>query len=228
VATIRLLPAHQVVQRTYPRPPATEQDDVARAVGTAIDGALAQAGYEVRLGRRPTATSLAIAAERILDRALEENVAEVTAAEREKILVQIRGVIQAYRKSPIFGLSRPKTRIVVIRQEVGVYAQPDYWDGRQRFFEMKSYAAYPMRPDVALQMRLFQLAFPGFEAHLVSLNRHASPVEVLSTIIAPPTPPETEATLRLAYAVALEHGEEKVLEYVEGPFVYYDLPPAPT
>jgi hypothetical protein len=137
-------------------------------------------------------------------------------------------VLQAYRLSEIFGLARPRTRVIVIGGTVGVYAQPDYWDGRGRFFEMKSYRAIPPPPDVALQLRLFQLAFPQFEAVLVCIDRHARPVETTSAVIPPLTREETASALRLAFDVGWEFGHEKVLEYMEGPFTHYPLPAAPT
>ncbi len=228
MTTLRTIAVHEIVQRTYPRPPATEQDEVAMAVGKAIDGSLSQFGHQARLGRKPTAAAMRGMAETLLDEALEEAAVTVTVPERDRILSQFRGVLQAYRQSEIFGLARPRTRVIRIGGRVGVYAQPDYWDGRARFFEMKSYPAIPLRPDIAMQLRLFQLAFPKFEAVLVCLNRHASPVETTSAIIPGPTPEESAAALHLAYVLGLEFGQDKVAEYMEGPFVDYALPATPS
>ncbi len=196
------------------------------AVGKAIDGALSRFGYELRSGRRPTVTSLMAHAASLLDEALEEGAVVLPGPERERLLGQVRGLLQVYRRSELVGLARPRTRVILIDNRVGVYAQPDYWDGKGRFFEMKSYRAIPPPPDITLQVRLFQLAFPGFKAVLVCLNRHADPVELLSATIPPLTPEEAEATLRLAYDLGQRFGQEKVLEYVEGPFVHYPLPTA--
>ena len=121
----------------------------------------------------------------------------------------------------MFGLPRPKSRLIVIDGTAGIYAGPDYWNGRDRFFEMKSYHAVPPPPDVALQLQLFQLAFTGLAAYLFCIDRHAVPVTATVTAIAPPTPEETRATLELAYRVAIEKGQEKVLEYVDNPQVHY-------
>ncbi len=221
------IPVHEVVARTYPRPPPEEKDEIAMAVGKAIDGTLSQFGYQVGIGRKPTATALRGWAETLLDDGLAEAAVEISPTEREKILRQVHEVVRAYRGSPIFGLTRPKTRVILIDDRVGVYAQPDYWDGRQRIFEMKSYRAVPLPPDVALQLRMFQLAFPRFESVVVCLNRHTTPVETTSAVIPPPSPEEANASLRLAYDVGLRFGEEKVFEYMEGPFVRYTLPPGP-
>ncbi len=226
MTTIRMLPVHEIVRRTYPRPPPTESDSVAMAVGKAIDGALAEFGHQVRRGRRPTAKAMRELADAILEDALAEGAVTLSDEARTKILAEIDGVLQAYRRSEIYGLARPRTRVIVIDGQVGVYAQPDYWDGRGRLFEMKSYRAIPPPPDVALQLRLFQLAYPQWETVLVCLDRHAAPVEIVSAVIPPPTTEETATTLRLARDVGREFGEEKVLEYVEGPFVRYTLPPS--
>jgi hypothetical protein len=227
MTTIRMIPAHEIVRRTYPRPPPQEQDEIAMATGKAIDGALAQFGYELRQGRRPTQTTITTVAASILDEALEEAAVTITAPVREATMREVQEVVRAYRQSAIAGLTRPKTRVFVVDGKVGVYAQPDYWDGRGRFFEMKSYRAIPPPPDVALQVRLFQLAFPKFEAVLVCLDRHSRPVASTSAVVPAPTSEEASATLRLAYDVGSEFGQEKVLEYVEGPFVHYALPPPP-
>lgn len=217
-----MIPAHEIVQRTYPRPP-REQDELKKAVGKAIDEALSRFSYEFRQGRRPTATAMRILAETVLDEELEEAAAEISAADRERVRTQVAGVLQAFRRSELFGLSRPRTRVILIQGEVGVYAQPDYWDGKRRFFEMKSYRAVPPPPDVELQLRLFQLAYPGFDALLVCIDRHANPVETTSLQIPAPTEAEVAHVLRLAYDLGREHGEEKVLEYLDEPTIHYRL-----
>lgn len=225
MSTIATIPVHEIVERTFPRPPTRDEDRVAMAVGKAIDGSLARLGYEIRSGRRPTVTAARAYAATLLDEALEEAATEVPAAERTRLLGQVGDALQAYRRTPIYGLARPKTRVIVIDQRVGVYAQPDYWDGRQRFFELKSYRAVPMPPDVALQMRLYQLAFPAFESTLVCIDRHSRPVATTSVVVPPPTSEEADSALRLALELGVKFGQEKVLEYMEGPFVHYTLPP---
>jgi len=227
MTTVRMIPTHEIVRRTYPRPPPQERDQIAMAVGKAIDGALTQFGHDLRQGRHPTQTAMGRLAEDLLGEALEEAAVALEPPARETTLRQIQEVLRAYRHSEIAGLARPRTRVFLIDAKVGVYAQPDYWDGRGRFFEMKSYRAVPLPPDVALQVRLFQLAFPGFEAVIVCLDRHASPVEVTSTVVPPSTPEEVAEALRAAYDLGNEFGQEKVLEYIEGPFVHYTLPRSP-
>jgi len=224
MTTVRMIPAHEIVRRTYPRPPPEERDQIAMATGKAIDSALSEFGHQLREGRHPTQAGIARLAESLLDEALEEAAVRLATTERERTLGQIQAVLRAYRRSEIAGLARPRTRIFLIDGKVGVYAQPDYWDGRARFFEMKSFRAIPPSPEVTLQLRLFQLAYPGFEAVLVCLDRHAVPAETTSTVFPSPTPEEEATVLRLAYDQGLQFGQEKVLEYLEGPFVHYACP----
>ena len=197
------------------------------ATGKAIDSRLSDLGHQLRLGRRPTQASSERAAAELLDEALAEAAVRLEPSDRAATLAEVGEVVRAYRRSEIAGLPRPRTRVFLIGGAVAVYAQPDYWDGRRRFFEMKSYRAIPPPPDVALQLALFQLAFPGFEAVLVCLDRHHRPVEAASAVVAPLGPEASATTLRTAYDAGLAFGEEKVLEYVEGTRVHYELPAAP-
>ncbi len=228
MSEIRTLPAHEIVARVHPRPPPSEVDEVGMAVGRVIDEVLAEFGHRVRTGRRWSAAQIRTRAREGLDLAFAEVSGDVPPSERDRLVGQVAEVAQVYRGSPIYGLARPKTRIVLIDGRVGVYAQPDFWDGRSRFFELKSYRAIPPPPDVSLQLRLFQLAYPGFEAHLVCLDRHATPVTVTSAIVPAPSPEEAQRTLRLAYDLGQEYGVPKVFEYLEGPFVRLALDPVPT
>ena len=223
MTTLRTIAVHEVVQRTYPRPPRPE-DEVGKAVGRAIDGTQSHFSHEFRQGRRPTATAMRTYGEALLQEELAQAALELTPSDLASLLAQLNGTLQAFRKSPAFGLARPRSRLLVIDRRVGVYAQPDFWDARRRFFEVKSYRALPPPPDVALQMRLFQLAFPGFESVLLCIDRHTTPVETSALVVPPPTSEETLDALRLAFDLGEEFGQPKVLEYLEGPFVYYDRP----
>jgi len=222
VTTIRTVATHEVVRATFPRP-VTERDEIGMAVGTALDDTLSHFSWEVREGRRPTSSAMNRWAETVLDRQLEEADVLLTAAARASELLAISNVLQAFRKTEIMGLARPRSRLILINEEVGVYAQPDYWDGRDRFFEMKSYLAVPPPPDVDLQVRLFQLAFAGFRSYLACFDRHVTPVT--TTIVEVPPQPRAvaEETLRTAYRVGRQVGVPKVLEYVDAPTVRYTV-----
>ena len=223
MTTVKTLATHEIVQLEFPRADSV-RDEVAKAAGNAIDGVLSRAGYEFQERRKATATSMKTLAATILDDELADADVALPVAEREAILVQVSEVLRAFRKSELMGLPRPRTRVILINERVGVYAQPDYWDRKSRFYEMKSYLALPPRPDVALQLKLFQLAFAPLQAFLACFDRHANPVQATIVEIPPLSSAETQEVLGLALRLGLEHGKEKVLEYIEGPTVRYAIP----
>lgn len=223
MTTIKTLPAYEIVLEAYPRPVVTPADQLGIAVGNAIDTALARFSHEAAGGRHPTASATQRLAAETLDEKLAETDVELSPDDRAKILAQIAGVIQAFRRSAAFGMRRPRTHLILINGEVGIYAQPDYWDGTGTVVEMKSYRAVPTPPDVQLQLRLFQLAFPGHQVKLLSIDRHHIPVQSFLTPVPPLTPPEERETLSLAYRVARGRGVEKVLEFIDLPATTYTL-----
>jgi hypothetical protein len=222
MTTIRTVATHELVQRAYPRTP-TERDELGMAVGRAIDAALSRYSHEAGQHLRPTASAMHRFATDELDRELADADLTVPEPDRAKILAQVADVLQAFRKSELFGLSRPRSRLILIDGRVGVYAQPDYWDRRARFFEMKSYRAVPPPPEVELQLTYFRLAFPGFQGILACFDRHASPVQTTLYQVPPLAPEAAREALRQAYKAGLELGQEKVLEYVDNPVVRYEL-----
>jgi hypothetical protein len=223
MTTIRAVATHDVVQQLHPRP-VTAEDEVGKAVGKAIDSALSRYSHEFSRQFRPTHSSIHRYAAEVLDDELDAGAVELGSADREAILGQIDGVLRAFRKSEVFGLARPRSRLILIGEDAGIYAQPDYWDGRARFFEMKSYHAVPTPPDVALQLRIFQLAFPTCVGYLACFDRHTVPTQVSIDRVPVPSEPEVRATLAAARAVALERGVEKVLEFVDAPMIRYPIP----
>jgi hypothetical protein len=225
MTTIRTVATYEIVQVTYPRPPVTERDELGMVVGRVIDSSLSRYSHEAGQHRRPTVGSIRRFASEMLDSELLDADLTVAAADREKLLAQVDGVLAAFRRSEIFGLSRPKSRLILINERVGVYAQPDYWDRRARFYEMKSYRAVPPPPDVALQLEYFQLAFAGMTGILACFDRHATPVETTLLALPPLSEERARAALRAAYDIGLEHGKEKVLEYVDAPLVRYAIEP---
>lgn len=222
MATILTVATHEVVRSVYPRELAS-RDAIGIAAGKAIDTAVTELGHQYRARRRPTIA----AADRLAQTAFDEELAAATVAvdseTRELQIRQIRNALRAFRSSPLLGLARPKSRLIVINQRVGIYAQPDYWDGVDRFYEMKTYHADPTPPDVTLQLRVFQLAFPGFHALLAEIDRHAEAVRAVIRPVPPLDDAEGERILRLAHDFALAHGQERVLEYIDSPVVRYSL-----
>lgn len=222
MTSVKALAAHVIVQETYPRP-VTEKDEIGMAVGRAIDGAQSHFSHEFGQSRRPTQASMNRMAAEILDRELEGAGVRLTPVEREQQLAAVHSVLQAFRGSEVIGLPRPRSRMILINESVGVYAQPDYWNGRDRFYEVKSYLASPMPPDVRLQLQLFQCAFPGFHAYLASFDRHATPATTTIEEIPRLQSTGADEVLKLAYRIGLEKGTEKVLEYVDSPTVRYTV-----
>ncbi|HTT45012.1 MAG TPA: hypothetical protein VMH38_03220 [Thermoplasmata archaeon] len=223
MTVVKTVAAHEIVQATYPRP-VTERDELGMAVGKAIDETLSRFSHEFAQGRKPTLAAMNRLATEALDRELAEADLSLVPSDRQTQLASVSGVLQAFRRSEVMGLPRPRSRLVLLNERTGFYAQPDYWNGRDRFYEMKSYFADPVPPDVILQLRLFQCAFPGFQAYLACFDRHAVPV---ITSIAP-VPMLAEAdrleVLKVAQRTAVDKGVEKVLEYIDNPIVRYTVP----
>jgi hypothetical protein len=225
MVTIRTVAVHDVVAAVYPRE-VKEQDQIAMAIGKAIDATLNHLSHEARTRRAPGTVAVRAYGTEALDEALGVGALELAEPERTAAVEQLSAVADAFRRSGLLGLPRPRSRLILIGEAFGVYAQPDYWNGRDRFFEMKSYRAIPPHPDVALQVRLFYLAFPGFEGHLVAIDRHARPVTVTTAMIPRPSEEESAAALRAAVKVAQATGQERVLEYIDVPVVRYPFPVA--
>ena len=223
-AVIRTVATHEVVRSAYPRE-VTDRDAIGMAAGKAIDSAVTELSHQFRSHRRPTLAATERLAQETFDDAVAAAMVELTPEDRAVQLRQVGGALRAFRASPLLGLSRPKSRLIVIDERAGVYAQPDYWDGRDRFYEMKSYHADPIPPDVVLQLTLFQLAFPGFHAVLAEIDRHAEPARAQLRPIPPVADRERDRVLRLAREVALAVGQERVLDYVDSPVVRYSLAP---
>jgi hypothetical protein len=223
VTTIRTIAVHEVVRAQHPRE-LTEKDEIGMAVGKAIDETLSHGSHEFAQGRRPTRAGMNRRAEATLDEELGEADLTLPAAERDRHLAAIDGVIQAFRRSELMGLPRPRSRLILINGEVGVYAQPDYWNGRDRIYEMKSFHASPIPPYILLQVQLFQCAFAGFRAFLAWFDRHAAPVSTTIEEVPALRPESAEEALRFAYRHGRSDGVEKVLEYMDSPTVRYSVP----
>jgi hypothetical protein len=224
MTSIRTVATHDVVRSVYPRE-VTEHDAVGMAAGKAIDTAVTEMSHQFRQRRRPTITATERLAQETFDDEIAAAMVELSADDRAVQIRQIGNALRAFRSSPVLGLARPKSRLIVIDERVGIYAQPDYWDGRDRFYEMKSYHSDPIFPDVVLQLQLFQLAFAGFQATLVEIDRHSEPTRAELRAIPPVSEGDRDRVLRLARDVALTQGQERVLEYVDSPVVRYSVGP---
>jgi hypothetical protein len=220
MTSIRTVAAHDVVRSVHPRE-VTERDLIGMAAGKAIDTAVTELSHLHRAGRHPTLAAVDRLARETFEEEIAASMLELTPELRELQIRQIGGAVRAFRASPLLGLTRPKSRLIVVDERAGIYAQPDYWDGRNRLFEMKSYHADIISPEVGLQLALFQLAFPRFQASLAEIDRHAEPVTVQFRPIPPVGDAERDRVLLLARDIALAQGQERVLEYVDSPVVRY-------
>lgn len=221
--TIRTLATHEVVRSLFPRP-VTEIDARAMIAGKVIDTTLARCSHEARIGRRPTATALLASASELYEEEVEVAGLDPDPVDRQRTLDQVQAVLKAFRASPLFGLARPRTRWVLVNGEVGLYAQPDYWDGRSTIYEMKSYRPVPVPPDVACQLRCFQLAYPGFSTVLVGLERRKFPVETSIVPVEPSNEPERGEILRAILRIGRVSGLPKVAAYLGPPAASYQVP----
>ena len=202
----------------YPREP-TERDELGMAVGKAIDEALSRFSHQSAAGGRVGVAQVVRGAQETLGRELEDAHLTLPSGEEERLLATLRELVRLFRQSELFGLRRPRTRLLLIDGVAGVYAQPDFWNGRDRIYELKSYRASPPRPDVQLQLDLFQLAFPGFDELLVSLDRHAVPPTLELVRVPPLGSVRAGELLRTARDLALRDGQEKVVDYIDCPIV---------
>lgn len=225
MTTVRVLAAHDLVEARFPREPA-RRDPLALAVGSAIDSSLSQLSHEGSLGRRPTLSAMQRFGAERLEELLDEVEEPPSPEVRARMLEEILGCLRAFRASELMGLPRPRSRLVLVAERAGYFAQPDFWDRRARFFEMKSFRAIPPPPEILLQLQLFQLAFPGGTGTLVCFDRHATPVTTSKWEVPPLGDGEASSLLAFAHSKAAETGEEKVLEYIDHPIVRYAPPPA--
>ena len=220
MTSVRTIAAHDVVRHEFPREP-TERDRLGMATGKAIDAAVSRLSHEVGQGRRPTQSALGRFAEEQFDREVEAEGLEVPAVDRATAIRQSQEVLRAFRRSELCGLPRPKSRLVLIDDDAGIYVQPDFWNGGSRIYEMKTYRAVPLPPDVELQLHLFQLGFPSAVAYIACFDRHVTPVATYLEPVPPPDETRRAAILEHARTLALTTGMEKVLEYVDAPIVRY-------
>lgn len=223
MSVIRTVAVHEVVRAAYPRP-VLEGQEIGLAAGKAVDAALSQYSHEHAHGRRPGIGAMTELAQRVFDEEIAAAGAVVAAEDRQRALAPIPEMLREFRRSALFDLPRPRARVILVNSRAGIYAQPDFWDRRSRIFELKSYRADRLKPEIALQLRLFQIAFPGFLQSLVCIDRHATPVRTTIDEVPAPTPDERDDALRLALKVAVESGTDRVFEYIDNPMERYTVP----
>jgi hypothetical protein len=156
------VPAYSIVNYKYP---ITADNPIGIAFGYAFDRALLECNYH----GWAVASTLQYFKDEFL-RMMNGYSNSITQEQLQQILQQASMMFLAYKKTPIYrnSLLRPKTRVVVINDTIGVYMQPDFYDPlNDVFYEVKS---YPLRKDeymfkrLCYQVKLYQLAYPKSKA----------------------------------------------------------------
>jgi hypothetical protein len=159
------VPAYRIVNYKYP---ITEDNPIGIAFGYAFDRALLECNYY----GLSVASTLQYFKDEFLRMLMNGHSSSnnITQEQLQQILHQASMMLLAYKQTPIYrnSLLRPKTRVVVINDTIGVYMQPDFYDPcSDTFYEVKS---YPLRKDeymfkrLCYQVKLYQLAYPKSKA----------------------------------------------------------------
>ncbi len=122
--------------------------------------------------------------------------------QRNNILSRGRAMLDAFKSTPAFGLLRPKTRLIVIDDLVGIYVQPDFYDG-ENIYEVKTFDPRGVNY-VKYQVRLFQLGYPGSKAILVGFDKATNKPIILT--IDPINEMDKNEILRHALSYGLING----------------------
>jgi len=156
------VPAYRIVNHKYP---IQEDNPIGIAFGYAFDRALLECNYH----KLSVASTLQYFKGEFI-RMMNGHSSSITQEQLQQILQQASMMLLAYKQTPIYkqSLLRPKTRVVVINNTIGVYMQPDFYDPcTDTFYEVKS---YPLRKDeymfkrLCYQIKLYQLAYPKSKA----------------------------------------------------------------
>jgi hypothetical protein len=153
------VPAYSIVNYKYP---ITADNPIGIAFGYAFDRALLECNYH---GWSVASTLQYFKCEFLRMMNGYSNSITQEQLPLQQILQQASMMLLAYKQTPIYkqSLLRPKTRVVVINDTIGVYMQPDFYDPcTDTFYEVKS---YPLKKDeymfkrLCYQVKLYQLAY---------------------------------------------------------------------
>jgi hypothetical protein len=125
--------------------------------------------------------------------------------QRDNILSRGKAMLDAFKSTPAFGLLRPKTRLVVIDDLVGVYVQPDFYDG-ETIYEVKTFDPRGVNY-VKYQVKLFQLGYPGSKAILIGFDKATNKPIILT--IDPINDVDKNELMKQALAFGLINGAEE-------------------
>ncbi|KJE48957.1 MULTISPECIES: hypothetical protein [Acidiplasma] len=119
--------------------------------------------------------------------------------------------INAFKKSVIYenSLLRDRTRIIIINDEAGIYAQPDFVDYENKtIYEMKSFSLKPLPEYVRLQARVFQLAYPDFKTVLIAFPRDQDYIKVQNIKLREYKDVTKNRLLREIYNFTMQNGRD--------------------
>ncbi len=162
------VPSYRVVNYKYP---IQEDNPIGIAYGYAFDRALLECNYH----RLSIASTLQYFKNEFL-KMLDGH--PFTQDTRQQILQQASMMFLAYKNTAIYknSLLRPKTRVVVINNTIGVYMQPDFYDPiHDVFYEVKSFS---LRKDeyifkrICYQVKLYQLAYSSSKAMMLGFGNN--------------------------------------------------------
>jgi hypothetical protein len=163
------VPAYRIVNHKYP---IQEDNPIGIAFGYAFDRSLLECNYH----GLSVASTLQYFKGEFIRMLNGHSSSSITQEQLQQILQQASMMFLAYKQTPIYkhSLLRPKTRVIVINDAVGVYMQPDFYDlCTDTFYEVKS---YPLRKDeymfkrLCYQIKLYQLAYPKSKAVAVGFG----------------------------------------------------------
>ncbi len=124
--------------------------------------------------------------------------------------------INAFKKSVLYEnmLLRDRTRIIIINDEVGIYAQPDFVDyEKEVIYEMKSFSLKPLPEYVRKQVRVFQLAYPKFNTVIIGFPRNDEYIKPQTVKLMEQKERTKKILLKKLYKYATVHG--KNIDYEE-------------
>lgn len=119
--------------------------------------------------------------------------------------------INAFKKSELYEntLLRDRTRLIIINDEAGIYAQPDFVDYyNEIMYEMKSFSLKPVPKYVKMQVKIFQLAYPGFESKLIAFPRDDGYIKVQKITVKEQAERTKKILLKKLYKFVIDNGDE--------------------
>ncbi len=119
--------------------------------------------------------------------------------------------INAFKKSEVYknNLLRDKTRLIIINNSAGIYAQPDFVDYyNEIMYEMKSFSLKPIPEYVKIQVKIFQLAYPDFESKLIAFPRDQDYIKTQIITVKKQAERTKKSLLKKLYKFTMDNGND--------------------